>query len=139
MKTIKKLGIWMDHSNAYLIIFSSEVKEPTIICYDYTFQVLKETVGNDDNIMDNMAQHNQNTFYKSIANVIPEYDEVLLFGPTNSKRELYNILKASHQFNDIKIEVHNTGKMNDSDQHTFVRNHFKKFAVYNFELSLTTP
>ena len=27
MKTLKKLGIWLDHSNAYLIEFSSEVKE----------------------------------------------------------------------------------------------------------------
>ena len=138
MKTIKKLGIWMDHFNAYLIIFSSEMREPTIISYDYTFQVRKETVGNDDNLMDNMAQHNQNTFYKSIANVIPEYDEVLLFGPTNAKLELYKILKASHLFNNIKIEVQSAGSMSDKDHHAFVHNHFKKFAVYNFKLNLTT-
>ncbi len=137
MKTKKKLGIWMDHSNAHLIEFSSEVKKTTTISSDYTFQDKGETFERSENIMHNKEQHKQNTFYKNIANVIREFGEVLLFGPTNAKLELYNILKDNHLYNDIKIEVQNTGKMSDKDQHIFVRNHFKKFNIYNFELKIS--
>ncbi len=125
----------MDHSNAHLIEFSSEVKETITISSDYTFEDKGETFTSSENIMHNKEQHKQTTFYINIANVIREFGEVLLFGPTNAKLELYNNLKANHLFNNIKIEIQNTGKMTDRDQHTFVRNHFRKFAIYNFALN----
>ncbi|QBZ98306.1 hypothetical protein [Flavobacterium sangjuense] len=134
MKTKKKLGIWMDHSNACLIEFSSEIKETETISSNYTFQDKGETLERSENIMHNKEQHKQNTYFKNIANVIRGFDEIILFGPTNAKMELHNLLKENHLYDSIKIEVQNTDKMSDKDQHTFVRNHFKKFAVYNFEL-----
>lgn len=120
----------MDHSNAHLIEFSSEVKETTTISSDYTFQDKGETLERSENVMHNKEQHKHTTFYKNIANVIREFDEVLLFGPTNAKVELHNLLKENHLYDTIKIEVQNTDKMSDKDQHTFVRNHFKKFDIY---------
>jgi hypothetical protein len=130
MKTEKKIGIWMDHSNANLIEFSSDAKETTTISSDFTSQDKGETLERSENVMHNKEQQKQTTFYKNIANVIREFDEVLLFGPTNAKVELHNLLKENHLYNDIKIEVQNTDKMSDKDKHTFVKNHFKKFDLY---------
>ena len=130
MKTAKKLGIWMDHSNAHLIEFSSEVKETKTISSDYTFQEKEETLQNSEKGMHNKEQHKQTTYYKNVATAIREFDEVILFGPTNAKGELHNLLKENHLYDKIKIEIQNTDKMSDKEQHSFVRNHFKKFDVY---------
>lgn len=127
MKTSKKIGIWMDHHNAHLIEFSTEVKETKIITSDFTFQDKEETLQRSESEMHNKEKHKQTTFYKNLAAVIKDYNEVLLFGPTDAKVELFNFLKENHKYDNIKIEVKNTDKMSDVDQHHFVRNYFKRF------------
>jgi stalled ribosome rescue protein Dom34 len=127
MKSSKKLGIWMDHHNAHLIEFSTEVKETKIMTSDFTFQDKEETLQRSESEMHNKEQHKQTTFYKNLAAVIKDYNEVLLFGPTDAKVELFNFLKENHKYDNIKIEVKNTDKMSDVDQHQFVRDYFKRF------------
>ena len=127
MKTSKKIGIWMDHHNAHLIEFSTEVKETKTITSDFTFQDKEETLQRSESEMHNKEQHKQSTFYKNLAAVIKDYNEVLLFGPTDAKVELFNFLKENHKYDNIKIEVKNTDKMSDVDQHQFVRDYFKRF------------
>ena len=117
----------MDHHNAHLIEFSSEVKETKTITSDFTFRDKEETLQRSESEMHNKEQHKQTTFYKNLAAVIINYNEVLLFGPTDAKVELFNFLKENHKYDNIKIEVKNTDKMSDVDQHQFVRDYFKRF------------
>ena len=127
MKTLKKLGIWLDHSNAYLIEFSSEVKETKTIASDFTFQDREETLQRSESEMHNKEQNKLMKFYKNLAAIIGNFDEVLLFGPTDAKVELFNFIKEHHKYDKIKIEVKNTDKMSDVEQHQFVRDYFKRF------------
>jgi stalled ribosome rescue protein Dom34 len=127
MKTLKKIGIWMDHSNAYLIEFSSEVKETKNISSDFTFQDREETLQRSESEMHNKEQQKQTSFYKNLAAIIKNFDEVILFGPTNAKVELFNFLKENHKYDTLKIDVKNTDKMNDREQHQFVHDYFKRF------------
>ena len=53
-------------------------------------------------------------------------DEVLLFGPTNAKTELYNILKEDHHFDKIKIETAPSDKMTENQQYALLKEHFSK-------------
>jgi hypothetical protein len=126
MKTLKKIGIWMDHSNAYIIEFSSEVKETKTISSDFTFQDKEETLQRSESEMHNKEQQKHTTYYKKLAAIIKNFDEVLLFGPTDAKVELFNSLKENHSFDKIKIEVKNTDKMSDNELHSFVRDYFKR-------------
>ncbi len=126
MKTLKKLGIWLDHSNAHLIEFSSEVKEIQTISSDFTFQDREETLQRSESEMHNKEQHKHATFYKNLAAVIKNFDEVILFGPTDAKVELFNFLKENHGYDKIKITVKNADKMSDKELHVFVRDYFKK-------------
>jgi hypothetical protein len=50
---------------------------------------------------------------------------VVLFGPTDAKKELLNLVKTDHLFEGIKIEVKNSDKMTEDQMHTFVRDYFK--------------
>jgi len=51
-------------------------------------------------------------------NKLKDYEEVLLFGPTNAKNELFNLLKDDRHFEKIKIEVKSGDKMTDLVIHT---------------------
>ena len=50
----------------------------------------------------------------------------MLFGPTNAKTELLNLLKADHHFDKINIETKQADKMTENQQHAFVREYFFK-------------
>jgi len=58
--------------------------------------------------------------------IIKNYREVLLFGPTDAKHELQNMLHKDHLFADIKITVEQADKMTENQQHAFVRAHYIK-------------
>ncbi len=127
MKTLKKIGIWMDHSMAHITEFNSDVQETKIITSDFTFQDQVQTLERSESEMHNKEQHKQATYYKNLAQIIKSFDEVILFGPTDAKVELFNILKDNHQFDAIKIEVKNTDKMSDKEQRNFIDDYFKRF------------
>jgi stalled ribosome rescue protein Dom34 len=126
MKVLKKLGIWLDHSNARLIEFSSEIKETQTITSDFTYQDRKGTLQRSENEMHNKEQHKQAAFYKNLAAVIKNFNEIILFGPTDAKVELFNFLKNDAKYDKIKIEVKNADKMSDKELHSFVRDYFKR-------------
>lgn len=126
MKNAKKLGIWMDHSRAHLMEYSSENALTTTIESPYTQDVKGEMMGRNEHVMHQKEQHLQADYYKNLGFLIKEYDEVLLFGPTDAKLELHNMLKTDHHFDHVKIEVKPTDKMTENQQMAFVAAHFGK-------------
>lgn len=76
--------------------------------------------------MHNKEQQFHEAFYKKIADEILKYDHVLLFGPTNAKMELHNLLNKDIHFKNIKIDIESADKMTDNEQYAFVRKHFEK-------------
>lgn len=119
----------MDHANAHLIEFSDEVKPTATISFDFDSQDKNETLQRSESEMHNKQQQKQNAYYKKLTAVIKNFTEVVLFGPTNAKSELFNFLRQTHLFEDIQIEVVNADKMTDNQQHEFVREYFKKFEI----------
>lgn len=75
--------------------------------------------------MHNKRQQMHEAFYKGISDEILKYDHVLLFGPTNAKSELHNLLNKNFNFRDIKIDVESADKMTDNEKGAFVRNYFE--------------
>lgn len=74
--------------------------------------------------MHTKENHQQAEYYKDLGNIIKQYDAVVLFGPTNAKAELFNIVSKDHLFSKINIEVKETDKMTEKQQHAFVKNYF---------------
>ncbi len=124
MKTSKSIGIYMDHQSANLIAFTAQPMKPTIIECKFTHQAKEDSLVKNENLMHNKEQHQQHEYYMELAKAIKEYTQVVLFGPTNAKSELYNILKLDHNFDKIKIELLQSDKIPDHEQHAFVHNHF---------------
>ena len=125
MKTKKNLGIWMDHSSAHLMEFTADPIQTNIIESATTQSENRQNSGKNENVMHNKEQHQQSEYYKNLGDKIINYEEVILFGPTDAKVELFNILKADHRFENIKIVVKPADKMTENQQHAFVRDHFQ--------------
>ena len=120
----KSLGIWMDHSNAHAIAFTTDPIETKSIESKFTHPDHNKSTGKGENLMHNKEQHEQAAYYKNLGELIKDYKDVVLFGPTHAKSELFNLLKADQQFEKIRIEVKQCDKMTENQQHAFVREHF---------------
>ncbi len=126
MSNAAALGIWMDHQNANLIEWTTPTMKTTTLTSKFTHQDKEHSLGESEKLMHNKEQHVQKEFYKHLGEVIKNYKEVLLFGPTNAKTELLNTLKSDHQFSDVRFQVLPADKMTENQQHAFVKDHFSK-------------
>jgi len=125
MKTTKQLGIWMDHSIAYLTKLSNGEVEINSIESVPEVDGDEQVVYKDESHSLNKEQRQLSSYYRKLGDAILENDEVILFGPTEAKSELLNVLKDNHLFDKIKIEVKPTDKMTEIQRTTFVKEHFK--------------
>ncbi|HBX50079.1 MAG: hypothetical protein A2275_17230 [Bacteroidetes bacterium RIFOXYA12_FULL_35_11] len=127
MKTTKRLGIWMDHSIANLIKISKDAIVIKTIEATPLLTGKFKNLKKDENLKQNKEKNQLSIFYKKISEIIKEYKEVVLFGPTDAKNELMNLLKSDHLFENIKIEAINADKMTENQQQAFVKNYFNLF------------
>lgn len=114
----------MDHSHAHLV----EMSEDPMVTSTIELNVAQTTAGEHpdrgEHQLHNKEHQIQTAFYKQLSEIISKYDKVILFGPTHAKSELYNFLQADKGFADIIIEVKQTDKMTDHQEHAFVRDYF---------------
>ena len=126
MKDIRQVGIWMDHSNAFLLEMVNNTIETNRVVSELSDPEAEFNFYKGEKLVHKKEQHLQLSFYRKLGEIIKKYQEVVLFGPTDAKNELLNLIKTDHLFEDIKIEVINSGKMTESQMQTFVREYFKK-------------
>jgi hypothetical protein len=126
MKDNKQLGIWMDHSNAFLLEIINDTIETNSVVSELSDPEAEFNFYKGEKLIHKKEQHLQLSYYKKLGDIIKKYQEVVLFGPTDAKSELLNLIKTDHLFENIKIEVINSGKMTQSQMQTFVREYFKK-------------
>ena len=129
MNKIKNLGIWMDHSSAHLIAFTNVPGKIQIITSLFNFTEKEKSLNKSESLMHNKENHEQATYFLQIAAAIRDYDNVLIFGPTDAKHELYNLLKDDHLFSKINIEVKPADKMTEVQQQHFIKEYFTKHLI----------
>ena len=59
-------------------------------------------------------------FFQEISDVIIGYEDVILFGPTGSKNELFNHLLHNHLFDRINMAIKQMERLDDSEREAFV-------------------
>jgi stalled ribosome rescue protein Dom34 len=115
----------MDHSEAHLIAQDGDSLETTVIKSEFSHQDKQETLHRSENTMHHKEQHLQAEYYKKISQVVLNYDDVIVFGPTDAKLEFINILAEDALFDKIKIDVKPTDKMTENQEKAFVKEYFK--------------
>lgn len=126
MKTERKLGVWMDHSIAHLMEFTTEPFEIETIESEFNHEDKEESLTKGESLMHNKEQHSQLKYFKKLSHEIQNFHHVVLFGPTTAKQELFNLLSKDHNFMKTNIEVKDTDKMTPKQQEAFVREYFSE-------------
>ena len=119
MNKEKQLGICMDHSNAQLL----KISDGNILLQNIESESKPkvEKVNVDTHEIHGKERHQlQSAYFKKISNIILNYEDVLLFGPTDAKRELFNLINEDPHFENIKIELRTTDKMSERQMHDYV-------------------
>jgi len=124
-KANKQLGIYMDYSNAYLM----ELIDKNIVSRNIEFEsngkgVHVNSLKQNETISNNFERHLQSAYYLELCEIIRNYNQVVLFGPAETKDELFNLLEFDHNFDNIKIKNINTDKMNEIQIHNFLKEYY---------------
>ena len=124
MKKNKQLSIWMDYSNALLM----ELYNHMIISKRIAVKPPEndDEKGNEQNLPIHTKEkiRHQLDYFKEISEVVINYQEVLLFGPTDAKSELLDHMKKDRHFKNIIFQLVDTNKMKEDKIHDFVIQHF---------------
>lgn len=122
MKKTNQLGIWMDHSVAYLMEFTTKPFEiQTIVC-EFTMEEKKRNPFKKTKPISNIKK--KYNYYNRIGNAILNYDKIILFGPSVAKIDFFDLLSEDDRFYKLKIEIKETDKMNVYQQHAFINEYF---------------
>jgi hypothetical protein len=120
----KNLGIWMDHAHAHLVEFATDPITTNLISNPFTHRDKAHSLGKSEEGMHQKEQQEQAKYYGKLGAIIRNFQDVVLFGPTNAKVELLNILRADHQFEHVRLETRESDKMTQNEQQAFVRSYF---------------
>jgi len=126
MKKTNCIGVCMDHSEANLMEFTTEPIITTTYYSKFNHLEKEDAFKKSERLMHNKEIGEMSHYYKHLSSILEPYTEILLFGQTDAKVELFNILKEDSHFVDINITVAHTDKMTENQQHAFVRDHFSR-------------
>jgi hypothetical protein len=103
MTTNRKTGVWMDHSNAFIVKLTDSSHLPQIIASGFDMPLKRRMPPQSEKTRLSILHRKKRTYHKSIAAALIESDEVFLFGPTDAKRELFKMLRNDENFDAIPI------------------------------------
>lgn len=126
MTASKKLGIWMDHSFAHLMEFTSKHFEIETIESKFSSKEKNKHLEKGKKLIPEKDQKQLYDYYKKIGETIKNYKRVILFGPSDAKVELFDLLSEDERFLKIKFEIKDTDKMTVNQQHNFVKEYFSE-------------
>ncbi len=126
MVPTKSIGIWMDYSSANIIDVTTDEIATSTVTSTFSHEVKQEVLSRSEHGMHKKEQQQHADYFKQIAGIISKHEKVLLFGPSNAKVELFNILRADPAFSKIEIEVQDANKMSDNQQVALVKKFFSK-------------
>jgi len=121
----KQMGIWMDHSIAFLMELENDKITENIVEIETPEMEVDYDSGKNEKLKNSKAQQYKSNYYKKLSDSIKTHQEVVLFGPTDAKNELFNKLKSEHLLENIIIELQLSDKMTAIQMHEFVREYFK--------------
>jgi len=124
MEPIKKAAVYMDHFMANIIEYTNSAAIVKTIKSDFNPYEKKEIIQKGESQMFNKEQDLQQQFYVKLRDELLDYNSVLLFGATNAKTQMQNILQIDKKFFDVEVTIKNTDKLTEEEQIDFVNECF---------------
>ena len=112
-------GVWMDHHNAIFIVEEGGA-----------FAIQGKVVAGEyhgdkgEHASMNAEKTDNRKYYKTIAQRLLNFDEVLIFGPGKSQEEFLNFLHEDQHFKNKKITLDSASQISDNQMVAKVRDFF---------------
>lgn len=124
MSGTKKLGIFINNTIAQLMEFSNNSNEiKTMTSHFQNFENDADFITDEKSKTAKLKNEVKN-YFRKLGDIIQHYDEILLFGPNNTKKELYKHLRYDKSFDKIKLDIKESNNLDKEEQQEFVKNHF---------------
>ena len=114
----------MDHDHAYLIEYSIENREAQAVPHKFTHGSSEKHSTHGEVHLHHSQERHLSEYFKQLAEVVKTYDDVLLFGPTNAKKEFFHALKGNKLFGHVTVRVEDADKMSENQRIAFVKEFF---------------
>ena len=124
MKTTKKIGVCMDYSVAHIMELSERPHEIATIESDFSPILKSKENKKGEKYLCSLAEQCKEEYFKNIASAILQYKKVLIFGPTDAKKEFFHMLCEDERFFKIKTYLKESGRMTLNQRNRFIKNHF---------------
>ncbi len=124
MSSIRQLGIWMDYTSAHVMEYKNGFVGKRIILSKVPARSSQqeEVKSGESSISDSGGKYAE--YFKELSNIISNFDDVCLFGPSGAKTELQTILSEDPLNTDKRIVVETDEAMTNLGQYDFVKKYF---------------
>lgn len=122
--TEKKLsGLWLDQHKA-IVVKNHDAQNAFkfFLCSPVKAEV--QHGNSNENAANNAEQTNKAKYFKEIAHLLTNSEEVFITGPGTIQEELKNFLHDTAQFKNLKITLDTAQQMNDEEVLDAVKSHF---------------
>ena len=122
--TEKKLsGLWLDHHKA-IVVKNHDAQNAFkfFLCSPVKAEV--QHGNSSENAANNAEQTNKAKYFKEIAHLLTNSEEVFITGPGTIQEELKNFLHDTAQFKNLKITLDTAQQMSDEEVLNAVKSHF---------------
>lgn len=124
-----KIGLWIDHRKAVVVMISDEgeeVKEITSQMEKHVrFSSGASEDGSSEDVRDRQYDNHLNSFYDTVISLIRDGDSIQIFGPGEAKGELKKRLESKELGGRI-VSVETVDKMTDRQIAAKVREYLHK-------------
>ena len=117
-------GVWIDNQDAMIISNSPENKNGEYAIQN-KIKAKEMRGGGSEHSMNNAKQSDAVKYFKSLSNLLLNYDEILVFGPGQSQEQFQNHLKQDVQFKSKQITIDSAEQLTDPQMIAKVRDFFK--------------
>jgi len=125
----KKVGLWIDHRKAVLIIVTKDGEETKQITSGMEKHVRfsggESEDGATEDVRDRQFGNHLNSYYARVLEYLRDADSIQIFGPGEAKGELEARLEKEGLKGRI-VEIGTMDKLTDHQIAAKVREHFKK-------------
>ncbi len=139
MKETRRIGVWLDHTQAHLVEYHPFAEQIQTL-YAPQKESLEgvevktnfgERASNNEDRLSNKAQNHHQEFYKVLEKTLLLYDEILLFGSGTARNELKNRLRSDKAYDSKKIHVEAAEQLSEAQLKAYVRDYFRDLDLKN--------
>lgn len=116
-------GVWLDSQHAIIMAGNPESENG-----EYSIQAKASSNtyhgGKGEHAKNNADQSNLQQYFKSVANLLLKYDEILLFGPGKSQEQFLNFLNEDAHFQNKQITLDSAKHLTDAQMIAKVKDFF---------------